>query len=320
MVGGDGDRHRRLRPARLAGVLARRAAPTTARAGENDLIGADIENIEAAADVDAQTVTITGDGRAQPPDACTGGKGDDHRRRGLGHPRGRPAGRHDQLARRLARQRRSATAAPTPCSPTRSTRSRRAARTCRSQATPGGPFDDRPPTLAWTAPGAGASLTANGATTLLRQRQPTTAGSRKVQFFDDDRLVCEDTAAPYTCAYQPRGGDVGRNTLIAVATDGASQTTSVRARRSRSAASPREARDALAAAEPRPPRARTPSALSGPRHRARTPSRPRRAARARSPSPPSAARRSSRRKRVAAVAHVRVLGDVQVPHAHRRAA
>ena len=51
-------------------------------------------------------------------------------------------------------------------------------------------------------------------------------GLTKVQFFDDDRVVCEVTAAPFNCAYQPRGGDVGRNTLVAVATDGAGQTTS----------------------------------------------------------------------------------------------
>ena len=52
-------------------------------------------------------------------------------------------------------------------------------------------------------------------------------GVAKVQFFDDDRLLCEVTAAPFNCAYQPRGADVGRNTLIAVASDGAGQTTSV---------------------------------------------------------------------------------------------
>ena len=78
-------------------------------------------------------------------------------------------------------------------------------------------------------------------------------GLTKVQFFDDDRLVCELTAAPFNCAYQPRGGDVGRNTLVAVATDGAGQTTSaVRAISVRRFA--RQGHDARAAAEPRPQR------------------------------------------------------------------
>jgi hypothetical protein len=51
-------------------------------------------------------------------------------------------------------------------------------------------------------------------------------GVAKVQFWDDDRLLCEDTAAPFACPFQPRGGDVGRNTLLAIAVDGANQTTS----------------------------------------------------------------------------------------------
>ena len=40
-------------------------------------------------------------------------------------------------------------------------------------------------------------------------------------------MVCEDLAAPYECAYTPRGGDVGRNTLVAIAVDTAGQTSSV---------------------------------------------------------------------------------------------
>jgi hypothetical protein len=95
-----------------------------------------------------------------------------------------------------------------------------------TQATPGGPFDDHPPSLAWSSPAAGADITANGATTLTVNATDD-RGIARVQFFDDDRLLCEDSAAPYACAYQPRGGDVGRNTLVAVAVDGANQTMSV---------------------------------------------------------------------------------------------
>ena len=65
------------------------------------------------------------------------------------------------------------------------------------QASPGGPFDDRPPSLAWTAPAAGADITANAATTLAVNAADD-RGVAKVQFFDDDRLVCEDSTAPYT--------------------------------------------------------------------------------------------------------------------------
>ena len=89
---------------------------------------------------------------------------------------------------------------------------------------PGG-ADDRPPTVTWTAPANAARFRGNALTTLAVDATDD-RGVAKVQFFDDDRLVCEDTAAPYTCAYQARGVDVGRNTLIATAVDGANQATS----------------------------------------------------------------------------------------------
>jgi hypothetical protein len=94
------------------------------------------------------------------------------------------------------------------------------------EAAPGGPFDDRAPLLSWAAPGAQASLSPDTPTT-LRVDASDDRGLAKVQFLDDDRVVCEDAAAPYECAFQPRGGDVGRNTLVAIAVDTAGQTTSV---------------------------------------------------------------------------------------------
>jgi hypothetical protein len=51
----------------------------------------------------------------------------------------------------------------------------------------------------------------------------------RVEFLDDDQLVCTATAAPFACAYQPAADDVGSDTLVAVATDSAGQTaTAVR--------------------------------------------------------------------------------------------
>jgi hypothetical protein len=93
-------------------------------------------------------------------------------------------------------------------------------------ATPGGAFDDRPPLIAWVVPGANASLSAN-TPSKLTVNATDDRGLAKVQFYDDDRLLCEVTAIPFDCAYVPRGGDVGRNTLVAVAVDGAGQTTSI---------------------------------------------------------------------------------------------
>ena len=57
----------------------------------------------------------------------------------------------------------------------------------------------------------------------------TSADTTQVVFLDDDRVVCTDTTAPFTCDYKPRGEDVGRNTLVAVAYDALQQTaTAVR--------------------------------------------------------------------------------------------
>jgi Ca2+-binding RTX toxin-like protein len=86
-----------------------------------------------------------------------------------------------------------------------------------------GGADDRPPVVTWTLDAT--SLSADKPTTLTADATDD-RGVAKVQFLDDDRLVCEDATAPYTCDYQARGGDVGRNTLIARAVDTADQASS----------------------------------------------------------------------------------------------
>ena len=113
-------------------------------------------------------------------------------------------------------------------------------------------LDDRPPTVAWSTPASAASFRGEAAQT-LSVTATDDRGVAKVQFFDEDRLLCEDTAAPYTCAYQARGADVGRNTLIAVATDTAGQaSTAIRLVTVQQVPADGAA---AALAEPRPPRA-----------------------------------------------------------------
>lgn len=91
----------------------------------------------------------------------------------------------------------------------------------------GGAADDRPPTVSFTAPAAGTLV--NGSTTVSASASDDN-GIRSVAFFDDERLICTDTTAPYSCTYSPRGDDVGRDTLFAVATDTAGQVgTDIRA-------------------------------------------------------------------------------------------
>jgi Ca2+-binding RTX toxin-like protein len=88
-----------------------------------------------------------------------------------------------------------------------------------------GGADDRPPVVTWSAPAADTTLSGDSPATLAVTATDD-HGVAKVQFYDDDRLICVDTAAPYTCSYRPRGSDVGRDTLIARATDTADQSDS----------------------------------------------------------------------------------------------
>ena len=234
------------------GVLARRPRqrrrPTSPP--ENDLIGTDIENVEGAADDASQTVTITGDGRANRLTAFSG-KGDHHRRRRRRRPRRRPAGRHDQLPRRLARHRdlqrrhrhRARRHARHDLAELRERADRRPRPAARSTITRRRSPGRRP------APARASRPTRRRCS---RSTPTDDRGLAKVQFFDDDRAALRGHRRAVHCAYQPRGGDVGRNTLIAVAIDGAGPDRRARSARSPSAASPPKSMSAHAQAEPRP--------------------------------------------------------------------
>ena len=86
------------------------------------------------------------------------------------------------------------------------------------------PRDDRPPTVAFTSPAAGA-LVDPRLVPPLRANASDDKGVTRVTFYDDGDFVCADTAAPFGCPYSPTGDDVGRNTLIAVAQDRLGQTS-----------------------------------------------------------------------------------------------
>ena len=96
------------------------------------------------------------------------------------------------------------------------------------RADAGNANEDRAPAVAWTSPALNARLPSNRPTTLAVDAGDD-RGIASVRFVDDGRDVCTDNSAPYTCLYQPRGDDVGANTLLAIATDTSGQTaTAVR--------------------------------------------------------------------------------------------
>jgi hypothetical protein len=83
--------------------------------------------------------------------------------------------------------------------------------------------EDAPPSVTIDSPGVNATIATATPTTITATAKDD-KGVARVVFIDDDRIVCSDDTAPYTCAYQPRGEDVGRNTLAAVAIDALNQT------------------------------------------------------------------------------------------------
>jgi hypothetical protein len=85
--------------------------------------------------------------------------------------------------------------------------------------------EDNPPTVAWSAPASGSRLSTTAPNTLTAAANDD-KGIARVDFLDDERTVCSDTTAPYTCDYRPQGDDVGRNTLVAIAVDTSGQTAS----------------------------------------------------------------------------------------------
>jgi hypothetical protein len=77
--------------------------------------------------------------------------------------------------------------------------------------------------VAITGPGEGAEIDP-AAPPRLTADASDDRGIARVGFLDDGKVVCTDDTPPYDCAYTPSGDDVGRNTLIAIAVDGAGQT------------------------------------------------------------------------------------------------
>lgn len=84
------------------------------------------------------------------------------------------------------------------------------------------PAEDAAPSIAWA--GAATRSTRAGVRATMQVTAADDRGAVSVRFFDDDRVVCSDTTAPYACGYTPGTDDIGRSTLVAVVTDGAGQT------------------------------------------------------------------------------------------------
>ena len=96
-----------------------------------------------------------------------------------------------------------------------------------SLADVGNANEDAPPSVAFASPAANALIPGGPSTITVTAGDDR--GVASVVLIDDGQVVGTDTTAPYAFNYQPDAGDVGSNTLIAQAVDGAGQTaTAVR--------------------------------------------------------------------------------------------
>ncbi len=86
--------------------------------------------------------------------------------------------------------------------------------------------EDRPPAIALATPADNATLSTKAPTTLTATVGDD-KGIARVLYLVNGRVLCAATAAPYSCAYQPRGGDVGRTAITAIAIDTSQQTATV---------------------------------------------------------------------------------------------
>lgn len=86
-----------------------------------------------------------------------------------------------------------------------------------------GATDDRPPAIDFST--LKENSTIRGSTVV----DMTASDDRRVasvELFNGSQRLCIDATAPYACTFSPRGIDVGKTTLFAVATDSAGQTAS----------------------------------------------------------------------------------------------
>lgn len=83
--------------------------------------------------------------------------------------------------------------------------------------------EDRPPRISWLSPRRNAKLIV-GKVYRLRVSAKDDKKGVVVRLYAGTRRICTDRKAPFTCRFRPRRSDVGRLTLVAIATDSSKQT------------------------------------------------------------------------------------------------
>jgi hypothetical protein len=75
------------------------------------------------------------------------------------------------------------------------------------------------PTISWSSPNENAKISPSRSNTFSVNATAGTNPITQVVFYAGERMLCVAKTAPYTCAYKAIGSDVGKETLIAIASD-----------------------------------------------------------------------------------------------------
>ena len=187
-------------------------------AGEGDNVGADVEDIGT---FQVQPVTLLGSAAANDlrggggADAIDGGAGNDTLSGGVGNDTIRA---RDGFADRVACDEGTDTAVVDTLDTVSGCETVDRANAGNANDVP----EDLAPAIAFLTPARNALLRAAGARVTFSTLDDR--GIAGVRLYDDGRLVGVAAAAPYAIAYRPNGGDVGSDTLVAIATDTAGQS------------------------------------------------------------------------------------------------
>jgi Ca2+-binding RTX toxin-like protein len=75
------------------------------------------------------------------------------------------------------------------------------------------------PTISWGSPKANAKISPSRSNTFSVTATAGTNPIAQVVFYAGERMLCVAKTAPYSCAYHALAGDIGKETLIAIASD-----------------------------------------------------------------------------------------------------
>lgn len=86
---------------------------------------------------------------------------------------------------------------------------------------------DRAPKVSWKSPKANAKINPSKANTFQANVTAGTHPVTKVVYYIGQRTACISTKAPYKCSYKAKAADIGKDTLVAIATDSIGLTSTL---------------------------------------------------------------------------------------------